>query len=164
VGDCRLYLVSAQGARALRRSAIALVPLALALRLDAQALQPEIRFDVVGPPPASLEPGVGVNGRAGNYVRTGFAIGYDARGVDHRVGERWRFDLIARVTLDPFREQDVGFSFGGGLSHRGSTTYLTALFDLEGPEMLGMVPALQVGASGGVRGGIVLRRAIRGRR
>jgi hypothetical protein len=141
-----------------------LVLTALASRLDAQALQPEVRLDVVGPAPVSLEPGVGVNGRLGHYVRSGFAIGYDARGVSHRAGERWRFDLTARVILDPFREQRVGFSFGGGVSHRGSTTYLAALFDLEGPETLGIVPAVQVGVSGGVRGGIVLRRALRGRR
>lgn len=147
------------------RSFLATLPLlAFAFRLEAQALQPEIRFDVVGPPPVSLEPGVGVNARIGNYVRSGFAIGYDARGVDHRAGERWRFDLTARITLDPFREQRFGFSFGGGVSHRGSTTYLAALFDLEGPEILGMLPALQVGVSGGIRGGFVLRRAIRNRR
>lgn len=137
---------------------------ALAFRLEAQTLQPEIRFDVVGPPPVSLEPGVGLNGRLGNYVRTNLAVGYDARGVDHRAGERWRIDLTARVTLDPFREERVGLSFGGGVSHRGSTTYLAALVDLEGPAMLGMLPALQVGASGGLRGGLILRRAIRGRR
>lgn len=137
---------------------------ALAFRLEAQTLQPEIRFDVVGPPPVSLEPGVGLNGRLGNYVRTNLAVGYDARGVDHRAGERWRMDLTARVTLDPFREERVGLSFGGGVSHRGSTTYLAALVDLEGPAMLGMLPALQVGASGGLRGGLILRRAIRGRR
>jgi hypothetical protein len=149
----------------LRRSFLAsLSVLVLACRLDAQSLQPEIRLDVVGPPPVSLEPGVGVNGRIGNYVRTGLAVGYDARGVDHRAGERWRFDVTARVTLDPFREQRVGFSFGGGVSHRGSTTYLAALVDLEGPELLGMLPALQVGVSGGLRGGLILRRAIRGRR
>lgn len=156
---------AAQGARALTRWLFVPIPLlALAVRLEAQALQPEIRFEVVGPAPVSLEPGVGVNGRVGNYVRSGVAIGYDARGVDHRAGERWRFDVTARVTLDPFREQRLGFSFGGGLSHRGSTTYLAALFDLEGPAFLGMVPALQFGASGGLRGGLILRRAIRGRR
>lgn len=136
----------------------------LALRADAQALQPEVRLDVVGPAPASLEPGVGVNARLGNYVRTGVAIGYDARGVEHRAGERWRFDAIARVALDPFREQRWGFSFGGGVSHRGSITYLAALMELEGPEMLGMLPALQAGVSGGLRAGLILRRAIRGRR
>lgn len=147
------------------RSCLAsLALLALALRLEGQALQPEIRFDVVGPPPVSLEPGVGVNGRIGNYVRGGFAIGYDARGVNHRSGERWRFDVTARVTLDPFREQRFGFSFGGGVSHRGSTAYLAALLDIEGPEIVGMLPALQVGVSGGLRGGVVLRRAIRNRR
>jgi hypothetical protein len=138
--------------------------LVLVSRLEGQALQPEIRIDVVGPAPVSLEPGVGVNGRLGNYVRSGLAVGYDARGVTHRAGERWRFDLTARVALDPFRQQRVGFSFGGGISHRGSATYLAALFDLEGPELFGMLPAIQAGVSGGVRAGLVLRRAIRGRR
>lgn len=158
-------MVPPQGARALTRRLLApLTALALAIRLEAQALQPEIRFDVVGPAPVSLEPGVGVNGRIGTYVRSGLAIGYDARGVDHRAGERWRFDLTARVTLDPFRERSVGFSFGGGVSHRGSTTYLAALLDLEGPAIFGMLPALQAGVSGGVRGGLILRRAIGGRR
>lgn len=148
----------------IRRAVAAAALLGIAVRLPAQSLQPEIRFDVVGPAPVSLEPGVGVNGRVGNYVRSGLAIGYDARGVMHRAGERWRADVIARIALDPFREQRLGFSFGGGVSHRGSTTYLAALFDLEGPEVLGMLPAVQVGVSGGARGGIVLRRAIRGRR
>jgi hypothetical protein len=147
------------------RAFLASLPLlALSFRLEGQALQPEIRFDVVGPPPVSLEPGVGLTGRIGSYVRGGVAVGYDARGVDHRAGERWRFDLTARVTLDPFREQRFGFSFGGGVSHRGSATYLAALLDLEGPEVLGLLPALQVGVSGGVRGAVIVRRAIRGRR
>lgn len=148
----------------IRVCAAAFLVVSLARRADAQALQPELRMDVVGPAPASLEPGVGVNGRLGNYVRTGLAIGYDLRGVEHRAGERWRFDAIARITLDPFREQRWGFSFGGGVSHRGSITYLAALLELEGPETLGVLPAIQVGASGGLRGGLILRRAIRGRR
>lgn len=148
------------------RSAIPALALFLAAARfgDAQAVQPELRLDVVGPAPVSIEPGIGINGRFGNYVRSGLAVGYDVRDVSHRAGERWRFDAISRVTLDPFREQRVGFSVGGGLSHRGSTTYLAALLELEGPEVAGMLPALQIGASGGVRGGIILRRAIRGRR
>lgn len=148
----------------IRVCAVVSLLLSLARRTDAQALQPEVRLDVVGPAPASLEPGVGINGRLGTYLRTGLAIGYDARGVDHRAGERWRGDAIARVTLDPFREQRWGFSFGGGVSHRGSSTYLAALLELEGPEMFGVLPALQAGVSGGLRGGLILRRAVRGRR
>lgn len=158
-------MVSSPGASALIRSClVASLVVSLSRRADAQALQPEMRLDVIGPAPASLEPGVGVNGRLGNYVRTGLAIGYDVRGVEHRAGERWRFDAIARVALDPFREQRWGFSFGGGVSHRGSTTYLAALVEMEGPETLGVLPAVQVGVSGGLRGGLVFRRAIRGRR
>ena len=88
----------------------------LAATARTQTLQPEVRVDVVGPAPASIEPGVGVNGRLGNYVRPGFVIGYDVSGVDHRAGERWRFDAIARVTLDPFREQRWAVSVGGGVS------------------------------------------------
>ena len=54
-------------------------------------------------------------------------------------------------------------SLGGGLSFRRHA-YLAAVVDLEGPEMHGMLPALQVGLSGGVRAALVIRRAVKGRR
>jgi len=129
-----------------------------------QALQPELRADVLGPPPFSFEPGVGLNAALGHYVRVGASAGYDVRGLPARAGRRWRGDLIGRVTLDPFRQQRWALSIGGGLSYRGSTTYLAAVAEVEGPEMRGLLPAIQIGVSGGVRAGFILRRAVRGRR
>jgi hypothetical protein len=130
----------------------------------AQFLQPELRLDVLGPAPVSIEPGVGATAVLGNYVRIGVAAGYDVRGDASRAGRRWRGDVLARVTLDPFRQQRWALSIGGGLSYRGSSTYLAALLDLEGPEGRGLLPAIQIGVSGGVRAGVILRRATRGRR
>lgn len=129
----------------------------------AQRLQPEVRVDVQGPSRFSVAPGAGVNVALGYYVRLSAGAGYapepDARlGADH-----WRGDLLARFVLDPFRQQRWGLSVGGGLSVRRQT-YLAAILELEGREKGGMIPALQVGLSGGFRAGLVLRRAVKGRR
>jgi hypothetical protein len=136
----------------------------LATTLHAQKLQPEVRLDVLGPRPYSVEPGVGVVLPLGYYVRVGGAVGYALPLEPTLSGRRWRADVIARGTLDPFRQQRWALSLGGGLSHRRSTTYIAAIMDLEGPEMRGLVPAVQVGVSGGVRAGVILRRAVPGRR
>ena len=130
----------------------------------AQFLQPELRADVAGPAPIAIEPGIGLTTALGTYARLGVTAGYDVNGAPERTGRRWRGDLVARVTLDPFRQQRWALSFGGGVSYRGATTYLAALIDLEGPEVRGVLPAVQMGVSGGVRAAIVLRRALRGRR
>ncbi len=143
---------------------LALGALALSSTAQGQALQPELRVDVIGPPPLSIEPGVGLNAAFGQYVRVSAGAGYEARGLPERAGRRWRGDLMGRVTLDPFRQQRWALGIGGGLSYRGSATYLAAIVDLEGPETRGLLPALQVGVSGGIRAGFVLRRAVRGRR
>jgi hypothetical protein len=140
---------------------VALVTLAGALH--AQTVQPEARFDVLGPRPYSLQPGVGAAIAMGNYVRAGIDVGYALEPRADLVAEHWRGDLLARVTMDPFREQRWGLSLGGGLSVRRHT-YLAAVLDLEGPAMRGVIPAMQVGLSGGVRAGVILRRAMKGRR
>ena len=99
----------------------------------------------------------------GYYVRVSTDVGYAVRRNASFVDDRWRGDLIVRVTLDPFRQERWGFSLGGGLTFR-RRTYLAALMELEGPEKAGFVPAFQAGVSGGFRGAIVLRRAIKNRR
>ncbi|HYC50223.1 MAG TPA: hypothetical protein VEB19_03850 [Gemmatimonadaceae bacterium] len=133
-------------------------------RAEAQFLQPELRLDVSGPSPVAIEPGIGLTTALGTYARLGVTAGYDVRGAPERAGRRWRGDVIARVTLDPFRQQRWALSLGGGISYRGATTYLAALADVEGPEVRGMLPAIQIGVSGGVRGALILRRARRERR
>lgn len=128
-----------------------------------RAVQPEARLDVVGPRVYSWQPGIGASASLGYYARLGVVVGYatqpDARFID----DRWRTDVIARVLLDPFREQRWALSLGGGLSVRRQT-YLAAVLDLEGPEIGGVLPALEVGASGGLRGSIIVRRAVANRR
>lgn len=129
----------------------------------AQWPQPEVRMDVLRSNPASLQPGVAVNAPLGNYVRAAVAAGVAVTGRDPTATDWGRVDLLARVVLDPFRQQRWGLSFGGGLTI-WRRTRLAALMDLEGPEMAGWRPAIQVGVSGGLRGGIGLRRAVPDRR
>jgi len=130
---------------------------------DAPRVRPELRVDVLGPSPYVWQAGAGVTVALGYYARV-TALGAYAPDADSRyLGDHWRGDVIVRMLLDPFRQQRWGLSIGGGLSVR-RTTYLAAVLDLEAPSVGGIVPALEVGVSGGVRAGIVLRRAIRGRR
>jgi hypothetical protein len=110
-----------------------------------------------------MYPGLGAVIPIGYYVRAGAAVGYlplDTRLSSHR----WHADLITRLTLDPFREQRWGLSVGGGLSYHRRRMSLAVIADLEGPEMRGWLPAFQVGLSGGFRAGLILRRAVPGRR
>lgn len=129
----------------------------------AQKPQPELRLDALGPRSVSIEPGLGLNFRMGNYVRLGLAAGYNVRPNPGAPGNAWRGDILTRFTFDPFREQRWALSVGGGLSVRRET-YLAAIIDLEGPEVAGLMPAVQAGVSGGARAALILRRAVRGRR
>ena len=67
------------------------------------------------------------------------------------------------MTLDPFRQDAWGLSFGGGLSVR-ERAYLAVIAEVEGREVAGWLPALQLGVAGGFRAGVVVRRAVPGRR
>jgi len=126
-------------------------------------MQPEARVDVLGPGRYAWQPGVGLTAGLGYYARltaiAGYAPSPDARMLD----DHWRGDAIVRVVLDPFREERWGLSFGGGLSVRRQT-YLAAVVDLEGPSTVGWLPAVEIGVSGGLRAGVVLRRAVKQRR
>ena len=135
--------------------------LLLAAPLVAQvagAQQLELRGDVLGPHPASVQPGIGLTLFAGYYGRVTADVGYAPVSRADLVADHWRGDVIARFLFDPFREQRWALSLGGGLSFR-SRTYIAVIMDLEGPEMRGFLPAFQMGVSGGLRGALVLRRA-----
>lgn len=142
------------------RSVVALMYVAPSL-LWAQ--QTEVRVDVLGPPPAAVQPALGYTMFAGYYARISAIAGYALTPRRDLIANRWRGDIIARFLLDPFRQQRWALSVGGGLSFRRHT-YLAAVLDLEGPEMRGFVPAFQLGLSGGTRGAVILRRAIPQRR
>jgi hypothetical protein len=146
-----------------RTLAAAATAILIASPSHAQRIQPEVRVDALGPAPYTVEPGAGLIVPLGYYVRVGMNAGFNVRRHEAFTGGSWRGDLVARVTLDPFRQQRWALSIGGGLSFR-RRTYIEAIIDFEGPETRGWLTALQVGVSGGYRAGIGLRRAIAGRR
>lgn len=123
--------------------------------------QAEVRVDAIWTDTPAWFGGFGFTWSAGNYARVS-AIGASAWGLG-QTERTLRGDLLARVTLDPFRRRRVGFSVGGGVSvmHR---PWLVAVIDLEGPRWRAVTPALQLGVGGGYRAGLVLRTARENRR
>ena len=124
---------------------------------------PEVRLDVLGGRPSSVQGAIGVEIPSGYYVRVGVLAGAGA--TLERDGSRaaGRVDVLARFLLDPFRQSRWGFSAGAGVSLRADPgdrvrPRLLAALDLEGRRSRrGITPALQLGLGGGVRGGVGLR-------
>jgi hypothetical protein len=130
---------------------------------EAPRFQPEARVDGFTAEPWAMHASVGATAPLGTYVRFGVVggIGSGAGGVSGRA------DLIARFTLDPFRERRWAPYAVGGVSSRfgeGSRNALVLLAGLEGPARRGVAPALELGFGGGFRAGLILRRAFPRRR
>jgi hypothetical protein len=136
-----------------------------------QAIQTEARIDGIFARSNAVEAGLGVSIPAGIYVRTGLVggLGVGTHGVDGRT------DLVARFSMDPFRQSGWAPYGGAGLSGRfrsdeggGSRGYLLVFLGIEGPLRYagspGWVPAIELGLGGGARVGVILRRGIPGRR
>jgi len=156
---------------------LASVALLAAVSAPASAQQPripivpELRIDVLGVNPTSVQGAVGVEVPAGYYVRVGLLAGAGAtiepEGTSRAAG---RVDLLVRFLVDPFRQSRWGFSAGGGVSLRADPgdnvdPELLVALDLEGRRSRsGFTPSLQIGLGGGVRGGIGLRWSGRGAR
>ena len=126
------------------------------LAVEAQRVQPEVRFETLGPAYQGLL-GVALHWPVGRYVRvgvggTGFAIG--------------RTDVIGRFTFDPNRQMRWALAAGGGLSYDAETRelYLAVHSDLEGPRMGGVSPFVSAGLAGGARFAVGIRRAFQNRR
>jgi hypothetical protein len=148
----------------------ALFLLAAAERAPAQvppanvAPRPEFRIDVLGPAPTAAELGAGLNADVGYYSRlelTAAAGGIRRRDATAGVG---RLDAVLRLMLDPFAESRWGASLGGGVSARYEAgdrvrPYLLMVIDLEGPPTGSYRLAYQAGVGGGMRVGVVVRRA-----
>jgi hypothetical protein len=136
-----------------------------------QPLQAEGRIDAIVASTTGVEAALGLSVPAGIYIRSGLVAGIGAG----RHGLEGRTDLIARFSLDPFRQSRWAPYGGGGLSgryrserDRGSRAYLLVFLGVEGPLPLGqtsgMVPAFELGLGGGARFSIILRRGINARR
>jgi hypothetical protein len=166
--------VTARHAGATLLASIALLAVASAPASAQQAripIVPELRIDVLGADPTSVQGAVGVEIPTGYYVRIGLLAGAGATiepdGASRAAG---RVDVLARFLIDPFRQSRWGFSAGAGVSLRAdpgdkARPQLLAALDLEGRRSRGgLSPSLQVGLGGGVRGGIGLRWSGRGAR
>ncbi len=130
---------------------------------EAPRLQSEARVDAITGSAWALHAGLGVTAPLGTYVRFGVVGGVGA-GADGMSG---RTDLIARFTLDPFRERRWAPYGVGGISARygeSSRTYLLVLAGVEGPIWRGVAPAVEAGFGGSFRAGLILRQAFPRRR
>lgn len=161
--------------RARAATVAALIVLAAASPARAQQprtpIAPELRLDIIGTRPTSVQGAVGVEMPAGYYVRVGLLAGagptIDRDGATRAAG---RVDVLARFLIDPFQQSRWGFSAGAGVSLRADPgervrPRLLVAVDLEGRRTRrGLTPAVQVGLGGGVRGGVGLRWSGRGAR
>jgi hypothetical protein len=132
-------------------------------------VQPEARADFIGSRAAAAHLGFGIAVPATTYVRLG---------IVGAVGEAWdngessvagRVDGLVRFVVDPLREfRWAPYAAGGiggiydGYDHWRAV--IVGVLGVEGPASGRVVPALEVGFGGGVRVGVALRRAMRGRR
>lgn len=129
----------------------------------------ELRAEGVAAEAPGAVAGLGVNVRAGWYVRVGGAVAAGARWSDASapIGQV-RADATLRFLLDPFAERRRGLYGGVGLS----TTQLGGGVGAQAPQLLvlagvesqprgGRAWALELGLGGGVRVGLVRRSARR---
>jgi hypothetical protein len=134
--------------------------IALSAPLFAQG-RPELRADAIVSRETAIYAGAGVLFPVGTYVRTGIVGGAGMVKGDATV----HADLVGLFHTDPFRESKWAPYGGGGISLRHdsdesrSSLYLLALLGVEGPPSRGFAPAIELGLGGGVRAGVILRRA-----
>ena len=106
------------------------------------------------------------------------ATTYVRLGVVGALGQAWsggnattagRVDGLIRFIVDPLRESRWAPYAAGGVGgiYDGSEKWravLVGVLGVEGPVTGHVVPAIELGFGGGVRVGVALRRAMRGRR
>ena len=132
----------------------------LSAPLSAQG-RPELRADAIVSRETAIYAGAGLLFPLGTYVRTGIVGGAGIVKGDATV----HADLVGLFHTDPFRESKWAPYGGGGISlrhdsdDRKSNVYLLALLGMEGPPRRGFAPAFELGLGGGVRAGVILRRA-----
>ena len=144
------------------------LPVTMPAQAPRSSVAREVRLDILGGRPASVQGGIGLQIPAGTYVRVGLLAGAGTT-LDRDANARaaGRVDVLARFLIDPFRQSRWGFSAGAGVSVRADPgervrPRLFAALDLEGRRWVnGISPALQIGLGGGVRGGVGLRWSAR---
>lgn len=122
----------------------------------------EARLDATSARVPAAHAGVGVNVRAGNYVRLGVAALAGAARSDGVTRASQRVDATARFLLDPFAERRTGLYGGAGLTARHDAGGawkgdLLLVIGMEGAALGRVVPAFELALGGGVRAGLVLR-------
>jgi hypothetical protein len=126
----------------------------------------EGRLDAIAAHTPSLQGGGGFNIPAGLYVRLGATV---AGGLSHRDGVTHaaaRGDVIARFLLDPYREFPLGLYGLGGVSvmydpfEQWRPRVVVGL-GIESRARHGRTVAAELALGGGVRLGVVVRRARR---
>lgn len=129
----------------------------------APPLQSEVRIDAITGSDWAVQAGYGVTIPLGTYVRLGLVggLGSGAGGLSGRT------DLIARFTLDPFRDRRwAPYAVGGASALYGgaSRAYIVLMGGVEGPAIGRVAPAIEAGLGGSFRVGVILRQAFPGRR
>lgn len=154
----------AGGALLLAIALLAVAPASARAQVPRAPVAPELRIDVIGARPTSVQGAIGLEIPAGTYMRVG-VLGGAGMTIDGDQSSRaaGRVDVLARFLIDPFRQARWGFSAGAGVSLRADPgeqvrPRLLAAIDLEGRRTsAGLSPSVQIGLGGGVRGGVGLR-------
>jgi len=149
--------------RVFASSVLFIVARAVGAQVPATPSYAEYRLDAIIARAPSLHAGVGAVFPLGTYVRFGIDAAAGATFRDGSSRASGRTDAIGRFLLDPFREEPIGVSLGGGLSvpyvdgDKRVRPYLTAVVDIEGRRRGAVTPAMQLGLGGGARVGVILR-------
>ena len=132
-------------------------------------VQPEARADYINARAAAAHLGVGLSVGVGTYVRLGVVAAAGQAWEDGDGMASGRVDALARFVADPLREfRWAPYAAGGvgGLYDEREhwRAVIVGVLGLEGPALGSVVPAVEVGFGGGTRVGVVVRRALPGRR
>jgi hypothetical protein len=135
------------------------------VRDTAPAVRTEWRVDASVARRTAAQAGAGLIVPVGIYVRVAADLGGGVvAGGARPAGASGRVDLIGRLLLDPLDEHHWGPYLAAGTGYRADAgdrgrLVLVALLGVEGPRAGHVVPAIEAGFAGGLRVGVVLRRA-----
>lgn len=143
-----------------------LTPASLTAQAQSESIvRSEARIDAIFARARLVQAGVGLGFRTGYNIRLNFAA---AGGLAFKDGEQKgsaRGDGTLRLLLDPFGEERIGLSVGGGLSvlydgFERTRPVGVVVLGLEGKPRAPLVWSTELALGGGARIGVVLRRRI----